>query len=100
MSDHFAAIGAVSGLVFPFHPNRALRPVPVISFHGTTVRATLSTIVVCTATHMQGDPYMHTHHITPSWEYVNSVRHAVHITCQSQCVALRSPSNASPSRNK
>jgi len=41
---------------------------------------------------------MHTHHITPSQEYVNSVR-VRHLPVQMR-VALRSPSNASPFKNK
>ena len=63
-----------SGVPVEARPGFGSKDILLFSFHGTTVRATLSTIVVCTATHMQGDPYMHTHHITPSWEYVNSVR--------------------------
>ena len=40
---------------------------------------------------------MHTHHITPSREYVNSVR-VRHLPVQMR--RIRSPSNASPFKNK
>ena len=43
---------------------------------------------------------MHTHHNTPSRGYVNSEKLGAYtsLACQCKCVALRSPSNASPSK--